>query len=134
MRTITKSIAVAGLGLLLAASAAVPAGAITMPTLSVPRQSDSVQANVIQVHDHGHRHSHNRWRGGHKHHGFDGYYDDDSDSGVLFKSFVTGTLFYRQRVQAYYDGHAQNCAGRYRSYRTSDNSYQPSEGPRRACR
>ncbi|MEF0939204.1 BA14K family protein [Rhizobium sp. BR 362] len=128
MRTITRSIAVAGFGALLAASAAVPAGAITMPALSAPEQSD-----IIQVHDHGH-HSHNRWHEGHKFHGFDGYYDDDSDSGVLFKSFVTGTLFNRQRTVGYYDSHAQACADRYPSYRASDNTYQPNYGPRRQCR
>jgi hypothetical protein len=126
MRTIIRSIAAAGIGVLIAASAAIPAGAITMPTLSVPQQSD-----IIQIHDHGH--SHSRWRG-HKYHGFDGYYDDDSDSGLLFKSFVTGTLFNRQRTQGYYDGRAQACADRYQSYRASDNTYQPSHGPRRECR
>ncbi|MGY5806208.1 BA14K family protein [Rhizobium sp. LEGMi198b] len=129
MRTIKRSAAALGFGLLLAASAVVPAGAVTMPTLSVPEQSD-----IIQVHDHGHGHSHNHWRGGHKYHGFDGYYDDDSDSGVLFKSFVTGTLFNRQRTEGYYDSHAQACADRYPSYRVSDNTYQPSHGPRRVCR
>ncbi|WFU10103.1 BA14K family protein [Rhizobium sp. CB3090] len=126
MRTITRSIAVAGLGALLAGGAAVPAGAITMPALSMPQQSD-----IIQIHDH---HNHNRWHEGHKFHGFDGYYDDDSDSGVLFKSFVTGTLFDRQRTEGYYDSHAQACADRYPSYRASDNTYQPSHGPRRECR
>jgi hypothetical protein len=123
MRTIARSIAAAGFGVLLAASVAMPAGAITMPTLSVPEQ----QSDIIQVHDH------NRWRG-HQLHGFDGYYDDDSDSGLLFKSFVTGTLFNRQRTEGYYDGRAQACAERYQSYRASDNTYQPSHGPRRECR
>ncbi|WP_047464894.1 BA14K family protein [Rhizobium rhizogenes] len=130
MRTITRSMAIAGFGLLLAASAVMPASAITMPALSVPQQ----QSDIIQVHGHGHRHSHNHWRGGHKRHGFDGYYDDDSDSGVLFKSFVTGTLFYRQHMQGYYDSRGRACASRYQSYRPSDNTYQPSHGPRRECR
>ncbi|AYG58721.1 BA14K family protein [Rhizobium jaguaris] len=127
MRTITRSMAV-GFGVLLVAGTAMPAGAVTMPTLTVPEQSD-----IIQVHDHGH--NHNRIRGGHNNnHGFDGYYDDDYDSGVLFKSFVTGTLFNRQRTEGYYAGHAQACADRYQSYRASDNTYQPSHGPRRECR
>lgn len=133
MFTIARSITAAGFGLLLAAGAAIPAGAITMPTLSVPVQS-SEQSNVIQVHGHGHWHSHNRWGGGHQRHGSDSYYDDDSDSGVLFKSFVTGTLFNGQRARGYYDSHARACASRYQSYRASDNSYQPSRGPRRECR
>lgn len=132
MFTIARSITAAGFGLLLAAGAAAPAGAITMPALSVPEQSD-----VIQVHSHGHGHwhgHHSHWGRGHQHHGSDSYYDDNSDSGVLFKSFVTGTLFNRQHTESYYDGHARDCASRYRSYRPSDNTYQPSHGPRQACR
>ncbi|MDL2399854.1 BA14K family protein [Rhizobium mayense] len=126
MRTINRSMVAVGFGALLAAGAAMPAGAITMPTLTVPEQS-----NIIQVHGH----NHNRIRGGHNNnHGFDGYYDDDTDSGVLFKSFVTGTLFNRQGTEGYYDSHARACADRYQSYRASDNTYQPSHGPRRQCR
>lgn len=135
MFTIVRSITAAGFGLLLAAGAAMPAGAITMPVLSLPEKSD-----VIQVHDHDHDHGHdhwhhhNHWGRGHRRHGSDSYYDDDSDSGVLFKSFVTGTLFNRHGSESYYDNHARDCASRYRSYRASDNTYQPSHGPRRACR
>ncbi|NTG40668.1 BA14K family protein [Rhizobium rhizogenes] len=129
MRVITRSMAVAGLGLLLAASAVLPASAISMPALSAPEQ----RSDIIQIRGHGHWHSHNHWRGGHKRHGSDSYYDDDSDSGVLFKSFVTGTLFYRQHAERY-DGHARACASRYQSYRASDNTYQPNHGPRRQCR
>ncbi len=131
MFTIVRSITAAGFGLLLAAGVAMPAGAITMPVLSLPEKSD-----IIQVHDHGrdHWHHHNHWGRGHQRHGSDSYYDDDSDSGVLFKSFVTGTLFNRHGSESYYDNHARDCASRYRSYRASDNTYQPSHGPRRACR
>lgn len=133
MFTIARSITAAGFGLLLAAGAAMPASAITMPALSVPVQSDVIQVRD-HGHGHGHWHNHNRWGGGHRHHGSDSYYDDDSDSGVLFKSFVTGTLFSGQRTRGYYDSHARACASRYQSYRASDNSYQPSHGPRRECR
>jgi hypothetical protein len=133
MFTIARSITAAGFGLLLAAGAAMPASAITMPTLSVPVQSDVIQVRD-HGHGHGHWHNHNHWGGGHRHHGSDSYYDDDSDSGVLFKSFVTGTLFSGQRTRGYYDSHARACASRYQSYRASDNSYQPSHGPRRECR
>jgi len=133
MFTIARSIAAAGFGLLLATAAAMPAGAITMPALSVPA---TAQSDIIQVRDHGHGHwhHHNRWGSGHRLHGDDSYYDDDSGSGLLFKSFVTGTLFNRQGSQSYYDGHARDCASRYRSYRASDNTYQPSHGPRQLCR
>lgn len=34
----------------------------------------------------------------------------------------------------YSSAHVQWCYGRYRSYRASDNTYQPYNGPRRQCR
>ena len=136
MFTIARSITAAGFGLLRAVGAAMPANAVTMPTLTVPATG---QSDIIQVRDHGHghghwHHHHNRWGSGHRLHGSDSYYDDDSNSGVLFKSFVTGTLFNRQGSQSYYGVHARDCASRYRSYRASDNTYQPSRGPRKLCR
>ena len=33
-----------------------------------------------------------------------------------------------------YDAHVSYCYGRYRSYRESDNTFQPYHGPRRQCR
>lgn len=132
MFTIARLISVVGIGLPLVAAAAAPAGAMMMPALSVPEQSDVIQ--VRDHHGHGHWHHHGHWGSGHRLHGNDSYYDDDSDSGVLFKSFVTGTLFKGQRAQGYYDDHTRACASRYRSYRASDNSYQPSHGPRQLCR
>ena len=32
------------------------------------------------------------------------------------------------------NAHARYCFGKYKSYRVSDNTYQPFKGPRRACR
>jgi hypothetical protein len=103
------------------------AEAMPMPALDAPRSSD-----VIQVRDgHGHHWHHG---GGHNHgHGSDDYYDRIDDSGVLFKSFVTGTLFSGESSRAYSD-HASACAARYRSYDSADNSYQPGSGHRRQCR
>ncbi|AGB70719.1 MULTISPECIES: BA14K family protein [Rhizobium] len=135
MFTIARSITSAGFALLLATGAVMPANAITMPALTVPATE---QPEIIQIrdhgHGHGHHHHHNRWGSGHRLHGSDSYYDDDSDSGVLFKSFVTGTLFNNQGSQSYYGSHARDCASRYRSYRASDNTYQLGHGPRRLCR
>jgi hypothetical protein len=34
---------------------------------------------------------------------------------------------------AYGNAHVRWCANRYRSYRVSDNTYQPTNGPRRQC-
>jgi len=104
-----------------------PAVAMPMLSLDAPQSSD-----VIQVHDsrgghHWHHRGHNRG------HGSDDYYDRTDDSGVLFKSFVTGTLFDHSESRAY-SNHASACAARYRSYNAADNSYQAGSGARRQCR
>jgi hypothetical protein len=118
-----------GLGALATVMSTAPAEAITMPGLSVPQRSD-----IVQVHDHHGGHHHHR-SGGHRWHGYDGYYDNYDNSGLLFKSFVTGTLFNRtSREASYGDAHTRACADRYRSYDAYDNTYQPSRGPRRQCR
>jgi hypothetical protein len=124
MRKLNASIAIMGLSALMAFTSTASAGAMTLPDLTVPERSD-----VIQVHDHHdhHHHHHNR-------RGYDGYYDNYDNSGLLFKSFVTGTLFRHSNRQAYYsDSHVRACAARYRSYSAYDNSYQPSRGPRQQC-
>lgn len=125
MRKLEASIMILGFAALASFTLAAPAGAMTLPGLSVPETSD-----VIQVHDHGHHHHH--FPG---HRGYDGYYDNYDNSGVLFKSFVTGTLFRHDAPQGYYtDDHARACASRYRSYSAYDNTYQPASGPRLQCR
>lgn len=75
-------------------SAVLPARAVTMPALQLP--TTSAETPVIQVRSHGHWHhgGHYGHRRDHRFHGRDDYYDrDDDQSGVLFKSFITGTLF-----------------------------------------
>jgi hypothetical protein len=103
------------------------AGVLTAPAPGVPATH---RVDIIQVRDHHHHH----WHAGHRFHGYDGYYDNDEDSGVLFKSFVTGTLFRHDDGAAYYSARARDCATRYRSYDPADNTYQPSRGPRVQCR
>ncbi len=133
MRKFTASIAIMGLGALMALTSVLPAGAMTMPALSISRQSDIARSDIVQVHDHHHGGHH--WHRGHRRHGYDGYYDNYDNSGLLFKSFVTGTLFNgASRRASYSDAHIRACASRYRSYTAHDNSYQPSRGPRRQCR
>ena len=60
--------------------------------IAVPATSKAPSFSVVQVRDHGHHHGHHRRD--HRFHGRDDYYDRDDQSGVLFKSFVTGTLFH----------------------------------------
>jgi hypothetical protein len=116
-----------------------PAGAFPITAPLASQHTDIVTVGYHGGHghhDHWHGHHHDHWHGhgGHRWHGYDGYYDDDDGSGMLFKALVTGTLLGRQRTEAYDGGHSRDCAARYRSYRSSDNTYQPSQGPRRACR
>lgn len=116
--------------LLAAAMAALIAVAAFDPVAAMPMAGlkDVPPPDLVMISDH---HDHHHWHRGHQRHGSDNYYDRDDDSGVLFKSFVTGTLFSHQS-QA--DGtHASACAARYRSYDAASNTYQPSRGPRRQC-
>ena len=51
-------------------------------------------------------------------------------------AFATGAIIggaMSQGRPAYGSSHQQYCASRYRSYRASDNTYQPNNGPRRQC-
>ena len=69
-------------------SVVVPANAMPLPA---PTMAKAPSASVVQVRGHGHRHGHHR--DDHRFHGRDDYYERDDQSGVLFKSFITGTLF-----------------------------------------
>ena len=52
-------------------------------------------------------------------------------------AFATGALIggamQQQTRPAYGSSHQQYCANRWRSYRAYDNTYQPTNGPRRQC-
>ncbi|RUM97879.1 BA14K family protein [Pseudaminobacter arsenicus] len=48
-------------------------------------------------------------------------------------AIVSGALNNAQPVYRGGDSHVQWCYNRYRSYRASDNTYQPYNGPRRQC-
>lgn len=49
-------------------------------------------------------------------------------------AIIGGALNNSQPVYRGGDAHVQWCYNRYRSYRASDNTYQPYNGPRRQCR
>lgn len=62
--------------------------ATPMPAIAMPQ---APSASVIEVRDHGHHHGHHRRD--HRSHGRDDDYARDDENGMLFKSFITGTLF-----------------------------------------
>jgi hypothetical protein len=98
MKTLIRSIAILGIGTVGAFTLTAPASAMSLPDAPIQPRSD-----VIRIHDHGHHHHHQR-------RGFDGYYDNYDNSGVLFKSFVTGTLFRHDGQQGYYADRRADCA------------------------
>ena len=75
----------------------------------------------------GHR-GYDRWRPGYRRHG---------DFWFPLAAFATGAIVsgaIANGSNARGDAHVQWCYDHYRSYRASDNTYQPYNGPRRQCR
>ncbi|MCV9942205.1 MULTISPECIES: BA14K family protein [unclassified Rhizobium] len=54
--------------------------------------------------------------------------------GLAAGAIIGGIIASQPRALAYGSSHADYCYSRYRSYRASDNTYQPNYGPRRRCR
>jgi hypothetical protein len=52
--------------------------------------------------------------------------------GLAAGALIGGVLASQPRAQSG-DSHVDYCYSRYRSYRASDNTYQPNSGPRRQC-
>jgi hypothetical protein len=52
--------------------------------------------------------------------------------GLAAGAIIGGVIGSQQRVQSG-GSHVDYCYSRYRSYRASDNTYQPNYGPRRQC-
>ncbi|TCR83956.1 BA14K family protein [Rhizobium sp. BK376] len=158
MKTITSGIVAGGLSLLMGLSSIGQASAMTMSASPIP-QTEVQQPELQAVawhggHGHGHVwhnhgggdggwHGHGGWHhhgyyGGGWHHGYyhHGYYDDGG-AWVPFAALAAGALIAGAASHpAYrtYHSHASWCAARYRTYRASDNTYQPTSGPRAQCR
>ncbi len=101
---------------------------------------------------HGHHHSHGRHyrhgnhgfyhRGGHAYyHGHRGYrhyrrgYREYNGFWFPGAAFLGGAIIGGAIANSYHGGnaHVRWCYDHYRSYRASDNTYQPYHGPRREC-
>ena len=69
-----------------------------------------------------------------RHGGYYGY-RNGGNAGAIIGGLAAGAIIGGALAAPRYSGsHADYCANRYRSYRASDNTYQPSNGPRRQCR
>ena len=79
----------------------------------------------------GHRGS-NHWRKGYRRHN-NGWWYPLAAFGA--GAIIGNTLSNQPRViqRSYGNSHVQWCYNRYRSYRASDNTFQPYNGPRRQC-
>ncbi|KQV83611.1 BA14K family protein [Rhizobium sp. Root1220] len=67
-----------------------------------------------------------------------GYYRNDNGAGALIGGLAAGAIIgsiiaSQPRAYAYRDPHVNWCYSRYRTYRASDNTFQPNYGPRRQC-
>lgn len=136
----------------------VPAQAF--PVASAPAAAQSVdQSKIVNVDWNGHRGG-NVWRhrggyqgynGGYRgfrggYRGDRGYYRGDrgyyrgyrhhgGNAGAIIGGLAAGAIIGGALAsRPHYGSHSSSCAARYRSYRASDNTYQPNSGPRRQCR
>lgn len=135
-------------------------GAATLPTnaaaIYVP-QATTAQSNIVPVVENRiirknrhYRADRRNWRRNHAprahywrgHRGYDHYrpgYRRHGDFWFPLAAFATGAIISgaiansNQPVYAAGDAHVRWCYDRYRSYRASDNTFQPYNGPRRQC-
>ena len=149
MKKITTLIIASSLAMATAVTALVPADAAPLRMMVAPAAASS-DSSIVQVRDaprflrHGNRSFRNAdrrgwyrghrgyrdYRPGYRRHGNFWYPGAAFAAGAL-----TGAIIGSQsgvRVQRG-SSHVQWCYDRYRSYRASDNTYQPNSGPRRQC-
>ncbi|MEP7456155.1 BA14K family protein [Phyllobacterium sp. SB3] len=118
------------------------------PALALPMNGSGLQnqksTNLFEIRDRrefrrnnnrrADRH-HKRWRGDrdHRRYGRDRRHRNNAGAiigGLAAGAIIGGVLSSQANSN---NSHVQNCYDRYRSYRASDNTYQPTNGPRRQC-
>ncbi|GHD09248.1 BA14K family protein [Tianweitania populi] len=149
MNKIWKSVGAAAISAMMAATTFVPAQA----AMQVERPSAPVSKNVaeqptqVQYRRHGHHRGYYRdgrgrdyynghrgyrhYRHGYRRHGNAWY----PAAAFLGGAIIGGAIANSQSAPRVRSGssHVQWCYDRYRSYRASDNTFQPNNGPRRQC-
>ncbi|MEZ2330782.1 BA14K family protein [Mesorhizobium sp. RCC_202] len=149
MNKIVTGIMATTLSVSFAAAAAVPAGAAQV---FVPQASPAT-SNIQNVRDlsdwrRGHwrggrnfsrddggaywngHHGYRNWRHGYRRHGDYWFPLAAFGAGAL----ITGAIINSENNRVYRgNSHVQWCYDRYRSYRASDNTFQPYNGPRQQC-
>ncbi len=128
MRNLTTTLFAGGLSVLMGMTSFVPAQAITMPSISVSSQSDVQQVRNTRI-----KHRQHVRRGNNRnYHNYGNRYRNGrhNRTGAILGGVAAGVIIGGALGAA--SSH-QSCANRYRSYRASDNTYQPYSGPRRLC-
>ena len=132
-----KKLAVVLISLATAVTGVAPAHAF--PSVSAPKVE--AQQQVEQV-----RHRGRHWRGHgrydrHRYYGNRHYRRHRGNAGAIIGGLAAGAIIggaIASQQPRYYRGgssaHVRWCYDRYRSYRASDNTFQPYNGPRRSCR
>jgi hypothetical protein len=139
--------------LAIAATVSWIAPAQAFPVMTAP--VTTTQTEATQVDWHGHHGNHIWRRGGYSsdrysghrnggYYGHSGYYGHrgyygyrhGGNAGAIIGGLAAGAIIGGALASRphYYGSHASYCASKYRSYRASDNTYQPNNGPRRQCR
>lgn len=138
MRKFMSGLLATTLAVSFAAASAVPVNAETFYVPQAPVVSPEVQNVAWRGRDKVYRrHGHSYWRGhrGYRHHRRG--YRRHGDLWFPLAAFAAGAIvsgaISNSRPAYGGNAHVQWCYDRYRSYRASDNTYQPYNGPRRQC-
>ncbi|KQS74195.1 hypothetical protein ASG25_01915 [Rhizobium sp. Leaf384] len=142
-----KKIAVILVSLMTALTSFVPAQAMPVPTVTSAAGTTEVQQ--VQYREHrriirrnGHRYdrrdrytNHRRWDYRNRHSDRDYYGRRHNNNGAaIIGGLAAGAIIGGAIASQNRNSGSKSCAARYRSYRASDNTYQPNYGPRRVCR
>lgn len=154
-----KKLAIIALSVMTAFTGVVPANAFpaaSAPKIEAAQQAPDVQQVQYWRHRDGGRHwggyrgggwgrdRHDYYRGGDRYYRGRYYrHHHGSNAGAIIGGLAAGAIIGGALAAPRYDGgrryvggnsHVEWCYSRYRSYRASDNTFQPNNGPRRQCR
>ncbi|MGO4355456.1 BA14K family protein [Rhizobium sp. RAF36] len=141
-----KKLAILVISLATAFTGIAPAQAFPVVNIEKPQlASDIQQVRSPRIVRHRNWNNHH-WNNGRYHSNYnrryyrDGYYHrHNNNTGAIIGGLAAGAIIGGALSAAsqprYYGGnsHTRWCADRYRSYRASDNTFQPYNGPRQQC-
>ena len=134
-----NKLAIIAISLITAFAGISPAAAFPVQTPPIVQNSDVVN---VQYSEYRHRGRHHGDRGRYQRRGYDRHGDRGyrnhrrhNNTGAIIGGLAAGAIIGGIVAGSRNNSsHAQSCANRYRTYRASDNTYQPNSGPRVQCR